>query len=298
MRSNEPRYNNNGMLTALLSDVDRRKKIYAALILIVCLLAFGIYRGPQSEVTFHEINRNTREYLGQYITFHATIVDRSFEGTQLLDRGMIFYADGIDTKTPIGTTLTGIGRVKQLNGEPAIGVTEYTTLNYITIRDRTTLVLLAFILGIFAYFYRWNPATKTLSEKNKIKLDTMKIGQYQLDFPFVVLLLGVVLPLILSTPFLLGSPNSYVASWIGYVVRTPIIVLLVAFIISLLFTKEKRITTFFVLMSGASLYWLFEFIQLDYIGRNYLLFPFSFVSIHQPVVWSNVLMNTLFGAGR
>ena len=103
--------------------------------------------------------------------------------------------------------------------------------------------------------------------------------------PVLMLVIGTVFPDILSRSILVLFPHSYLLYWIAAALHTPIAIILLAYIISLMFIKPERLPVFMSLILGSTLHFAFDMLQRHYVGGYMWLFPFTFMSFELPLFW-------------
>jgi len=95
-------------------------------------------------------------------------------------------------------------------------------------------------------------------------------------------LIGAVLPDILTRPTTIVLPWTF---WITMPFHTPIGLLLICVVISLLVTRRVRSGVFFNVLLGAYLHVGLDVFQEHIAGSYYLFFPFSWKSFEVDLMW-------------
>ena len=101
--------------------------------------------------------------------------------------------------------------------------------------------------------------------------------------PFRILFYsGTILPDLLSRPFYIIFPSTYL--WIT-ALHTPLAMLIIITMLSLLFHSGIRKRVFLNLCGGAALHFLLDALQKHVSGNNFWLFPFSWKNFSYGVAW-------------
>ncbi len=95
-------------------------------------------------------------------------------------------------------------------------------------------------------------------------------------------LIGAVLPDVLTRPTTIVMPSSF---WITMPFHTPIGLLLICVMVSLLVTGRIRSGVFFNLLIGSYLHLALDILQAHIAGSYYLFFPFSWKSFEVDLMW-------------
>lgn len=109
-----------------------------------------------------------------------------------------------------------------------------------------------------------------------------------------IILLGAVLPDILSRIPSVLFPFQSKIRWAQAALHTPMALLLICLLVSLFFQEKLRINIFKYLFIGSSTHFLLDLLQKSLTTGCFLFFPFSFDSFSFSLIWPNDIVLLIF----
>lgn len=104
---------------------------------------------------------------------------------------------------------------------------------------------------------------------------------------FTLVLMGMVLPDIVSRIPGIILPNRSFISWMQAALHSPIALLLACLFFSFFFSQKIRKKAFLALSAGTFIHLFMDLFQKTFIVGYFWFFPFSFKSFWVPVFWPN-----------